>query len=212
MTLKKIKSSIIFFLFLCVCLTTQAQENSWNLRVYLNPVLANLPVQNQIFEDGKITSNEMSRKLGLFVGAGFDLLKRVGNDFFIGTNLSFVTKGYLATNTKIFLNGGLTGTGYSRDDLTFLETKINLEKRFSVFESNRKLLVAAGFFYGGRPRLDSDLEFYGKDYGPNISVGILMNRFYSQLEFEKGLVDIENDRHAKFKTSFIGIHVGYYIF
>lgn len=213
------KSIFIVFFFLFSCLTIFGQEKSWNLRGYLNPGVSISPINHKIYENGKTTLNEMSRKgrVGIW-GAGVDLLKRVGDDLFIGTNASFITKGYLATHTRWFLDGYEAGTGYSRDDLTYLETKIYLEKHYLIPNSNKKFTLGAGLFYGARPliiwgkRPDVGFDLFGSDFGPHISAGILVNKFYSKLEFEQGLIYVKNDEGAKFKTGIISLQIGYYFF
>lgn len=205
--------TVLFFLF--SCLTIFGQDKSWNVRGYLNPGVGISPVQHKIVENRNIVSNEMSRKgKGIFWGAGIDLLKRVDGDLFLAINASFITKGYLATYIKSFDLGYESGTGYRRDDLVYLETKINVEKHFLISNSEIKYLISAGFFYGVRPRIGGggDGMLYGSDFGPNISAGILKNRFYSKLEFEKGLLFVKNDEEARFKTGVISLQIGYYLF
>ena len=215
MKIKKQKRVITILFFLFSCLTIFGQDKSWHLRGYLNPGVSISPIQHKSRENGENTLNEMSHKgrVGIW-GAGVDLLKPVGDDLFIGTNASFITKGYLATYTKWFNGGYQSGTGYSRDDLTYLETKINVEKHFLISNSGMKYLVSAGFFYGVRPRIGGggDGMLYGSDFGPNISAGILKNKFYSKLEFEKGLLFVKNDEEARFKTGMISLQIGYYFF
>ena len=209
--------TVLFFLF--SCLTIFGQDKPWHFRGYLSPGVAISPVQHKRYENGETSLNEMSRKgrVGLW-GAGVDLLKRVNDDLFIGTNASFITKGYLATYTKWFSGGYENGTGYSRDDLTYLETKIYLEKHFLISNSNKKFSIGAGFFYGARPLINwgggpgPGFDLFGSDFGPNISGGILINRFYSKLEFEKGLLFVKNDEEARFKTGMISLQIGYYFF
>lgn len=207
--------AVLFFLF--SCLTVFGQGKSWHLRGYLNPGVSISPINHKTYENGKATLNEVSRqgRVGLW-GAGVDLLKSVGEDLFIGTNASFITKGYLATHTRWMLDGYETGTGYSRDDMTYLETKIYLEKHLLISESAKKITIGAGLFYGARPNMiwgkrpDVGFDLYGSDFGPVISIGFSINKFYSNLEFEKGLINVKNDESLNFKTGIISLQLGYY--
>ena len=198
---------IVCILFLFSCLTVSAQEKSWNVRAYLNPILARSPINYQEFQDNQITSDVIKRKTGAFWGAGIEVLKGMGNDLFVGGDVSFNSKGYVAKEQKYF--GSQGGYSYQREDIVFMELKLLLEKHFLISDVNT-LTVSSGLFYGKRPTIWG-ASLYGDDFGPNVSIGIIRDRIYGQLVFEKGLLDIKNDvRVVHFKTSILGIHMGYY--
>lgn len=199
---------IFFVLFLFSFLTAGAQEKSWHVRAYLNPILARSTINYQDLKDNQITSNVIERKSGVFFGAGIEVLKGIGNDLFVGGDFSFNSKGYVAFEQKF--SGSQQGYSYRRDDIAFMEIKIQLEKHFLISNLNT-LSFSSGLFYGKRPAIFGGASLYGNDFGPTFSFGIIRKKIFGQIIFEKGLLNIENDAQVKFKTSIIGLHLGYYI-
>ena len=205
---------VLFVLItLLVGLHSNAQEKKITLRLYVSPSICKSPTQYRVFNDGKATLTNLTKSNELFFGGGVALLKHVKGNWFVGGDLAFASKGFLATRDTIYNNGGLGGTSFKRTDLNFLQTTIFIENQTSLNNSDYSLLFSTGMFYGMHiPNIIGvGLEANGNDFGTSLSIGVQRKRILTKLHYQKGLVKILNNANSSFKTNILSFKFGYTI-
>lgn len=201
---------------LIICLLAMhsyGQERKVTLNVYISPSICQSPTQYRVFNDGKVTLTNLTKSSSLFFGFGLQLLKSLDKNWLIGGDLGFASKGYFATRDTIYNIGSLSGTGFTRTDLNFLETTVFMEKQIILKNPVYRIMFSTGLFYGLHiPNIFGfGLEANGNDIGTSLSIGIQRKRIFTKLDFKKGLIDIKNNANSSFKTNILSFKIGYSI-
>lgn len=207
------KKSIIVIVICLIALHADGQERKFALRGFISPGIGQLSTQNRIFEDGKETLTNMTKSSGLFFGGSVQILRKLENNWLLGGDLGFISKGYFATMDSTYNFGSLAGTGFERTDLNFLETTLSIEKQVLLKNSDYSLLFSSGVFYGIHiPKIVGfGLEANGNDFGTSLSIGIQRKRCLAKFEYKKGLTNISNNINSSFRTNILSLKIGYQI-
>lgn len=205
------KRKILLIASLLITLNSFAQEKGFVFRGYISPAIGQSLIQNRVFEDGKVTSTNLTKKPGLFFGVGLEVLKKMENNWLIGADLGFLSKGYLATEDSSFSYGGLTGTTYIRADMNFWQPAIFVEKQFLLKNPDYRVLLKGGIFYGLHVTnlIGFGLEADGNDFGTSLGLGIQRKRAFVKLDYEKGFLYIKNNADASFRTNILRFKIGF---
>ena len=205
------KRKILFIASLFIAFNAYAQENGFVFRGYISPAICESPIQSRVFKDGQLASTKLTKKAGLFFGVGLEVSKKMENNWLIGVDLGFVSKGYLATKDTFFSYGDISGTNYIRADMNFWQPAMFIEKQFLLKNPDYRLLLDAGLFYGLHVTnlIGFGLEANGNDFGTSISLGIQRKRAFAKLDYEKGLIFISNNADASFKTNILRFKIGF---
>jgi len=189
------------------------QEKKFTLRGYISPSICKSPTQHRTFRDGKVTLTNLTSSSVLFFGGGLEVLKNLDKNWLIGGDLGFMSKGYFATRDTTYNNGSFGGTGFTRTDLNFLETIVFIEKQLVLKNPNYRITFSSGLFYGLHiPNIVGfGLEANGNDFGTSLSIGIQRKPIFVKLDFQKGLINIQNNANSSFKTNMLSFKIGYSI-
>lgn len=204
----------MLFLFSVV----HAQDKKPSMRMYITPGMGSLSTEHTIMNDGVITSTTLTNKARLFFSPAIGLLKPLTNTLSLVADLGVNHKGYLVNTMQEYSNGSPGGHGYVREDYSFIETTLSLQKQLVLKNSSNGLLLGTGLFYGindgylGRLVWNPDVSSrnsIGNDVGFIFSGGLQKNHFLTALEWRQGLITLRNDKSRIFKTSIVGLKIGY---
>lgn len=204
------KKAVLIILTSLLAMYSYGQVKKIILSGYVSSGISKSPTQHTIYKNGKVTSSNLTKSSGIFFGAGIILLRKLGENWNLGGDLAFISKGYFATRDTAYNVGSLGSTSYRSTDLNYLETTLFIEKQILFDNPDYKLLFSSGLFYGLHvtPISGSGLEANGNDFGTSISFGIQRKRMYAKLDFKKGLLDIKNNTNASFKTNILSLKIG----
>jgi Outer membrane protein beta-barrel domain len=144
--------------------------------------------------------------------------------------LNYINKGYTLKTSVDLLGQPVAVDGNS--NVSYLELPLNLAYTVPVGDNN--LLLGAGpyaaYGLGGKNKVttttggqtvkqDSDVEFGSGeeqinrfDYGLNVMVGYLLNNgLLIKLNYSLGLAELSNNSATKYKNSYFGLTLGYFI-
>ena len=144
--------------------------------------------------------------------------------------LNYINKGYKVNTSLTVLGETMTVNGNS--NVGYLELPVNLA--YTVPMGGNNLLIGAGpyaaYGLGGKTKVetnfagqqvkqDTDVKFGSAedeikrfDYGLNIMAGYLLsNGLLVKLNYSLGLAELSNTSDRKYKNSYFGLTVGYFI-
>lgn len=186
--------------------------------MYLSPGIGSILTRHVVVNDGVITSTELSRKGKMFFSPAIGLRKPLNHTLSLLADFGINHKGYMVNTRQEYNNGSAGGKGYQREDYSFLETTLALQKQLVLKNNINSLMLASGLFYGlndgylGQllwPPSEPTSTLIGNDFGFMISAGLQKNNFLTALEWKQGLNKIRNDKNFIFKTSIISLKIGY---
>ena len=188
-----------------------AQDKTLALRLYLSPAICRTFTQYRVLSDGVATLNNLTKSSGVFFGGGVAVLKNIDENWLIGGDIGFVSKGDFAIRDSVYHNGGFGGTSFTREELNFLQTLVFVERQKELKNKDDKLLFASGIFYGMRFRslIGYGLDVKAHDFGTSVSLGIQHRRFFTKIDYQMGLVNIKNAVGSEFKTNILSFKIGY---
>lgn len=209
---------ICFLALLLFFSVSHAQNKKLILRMYVSPGIGTILKRQEVLNDGVITSTELSKKGKMFFSPAFGFLKPLNNSLSLLADFAINHKGYMVVNSQDYNNGLPGGKSYEREDYSFFETTLTLQKQLVLKNSSNNLLLASGLFYGlndgylGQLLWPPDVHtrnLIGNDFGFSISGGLLKNNLLTAIEWKQGLNNIRNDKKFIFKTSMVSLKVGY---
>lgn len=205
------KHILIILITWLIAIHSYSQEKKLTFRGYISPSICKSPTQYRTIIDNNVSLTDMTKSSRLFFGAGIEMLRKLNQNWFVGGDLGFVSKGYFALRETNYQNGSLSGTGFARTDLNFLETTLLLEKQLSMKNPENRILLSAGLFYGLHlPNITSfGVEANGNDLGTSLSLGLKRKRFFAKLNLKNGFINIKNNIGSSFKTNILSFKIGY---
>ncbi len=186
--------------------------------MYISPGIGKVITRNTVVNDGVITSTELYKKGKLFFSPAIGIIKPLNTTLSLVADFGINPKGYMVVRRQDYNNGFPGGKSYEREDYSFFETTLSLQKQLGLKNSNHNLLLASGLFYGWNDGYLGQLlwapdvhtrNLIGNDFGFMISCGLQKNNLLTAVEWKQGLNNIRNDKAFIFKTSIVSFKIGY---
>ena len=205
------KRTILYTITLLIAFNAHAQEKKWVIRGYISPGIGKSFTQQRISESGQLTSINLVKSSDVLYGGGLEVLRKFNNNWLIGAEYGYITKGNLTKRETRLTPEGILGKNYKSVEISFIEIAIFAEKQFELKNPKYRLMLDAGIFHGNKlpSAFDFGLEAKGNDFGTKLAGGIQRGRVFLKVEYEKGLIKIKNNVNPSYQTSIFRFKIGY---